>query len=116
MRLTKRQLKRIIREEYTRLKRRGLIKEVFGPVKGDPVYTAAQQCLADCSQETISFIAYCDKGIELLDKFQASDCSEDVEMDLMDCMEVLEMDMGHDPKIACQALVNVVHEMDGVSV
>ena len=28
MRLTKRQLKRIIREEYTRLKRRGLIKEM----------------------------------------------------------------------------------------
>lgn len=27
MKLTKRQLKRIIREEYTRLKRRGLIKE-----------------------------------------------------------------------------------------
>ena len=30
MRLTKRQLKRIIREEYTRLKRRGLIKEISG--------------------------------------------------------------------------------------
>ena len=30
MRLTKRQLKRIIREEYTRLKRRGLIKEAMG--------------------------------------------------------------------------------------
>ena len=30
MRLTKRQLKRIIREEYTRLKKRGLIKESFG--------------------------------------------------------------------------------------
>ena len=29
MRLTKRQLKRIIREEYTRLKRHGLIKESF---------------------------------------------------------------------------------------
>ena len=29
MRLTKRQLKRIIREEYSRLKRRGLIKESF---------------------------------------------------------------------------------------
>ena len=29
MRLTKRQLKRIIREEYSRLKRRGLIKETF---------------------------------------------------------------------------------------
>ena len=30
MRLTKRQLKRIIREEYSRLKRRGLIKESMG--------------------------------------------------------------------------------------
>ena len=30
MRLTKRQLKRIIREEYTRLKRRGLINEMAG--------------------------------------------------------------------------------------
>ena len=30
MRLTKRQLKRIIREEYSRLKRRGLIKEATG--------------------------------------------------------------------------------------
>ena len=29
MKLTKRQLKRIIREEYTRLKRRGLIRENF---------------------------------------------------------------------------------------
>ena len=33
MRLTKRQLKRIIREEYSRLKRRGLIKEGI-PGKG----------------------------------------------------------------------------------
>ena len=30
MRLTKRRLKRIIREEYTRLKRRGLIREMAG--------------------------------------------------------------------------------------
>jgi len=30
MKITKRQLKRIIREEYSRLKRRGLIKESFG--------------------------------------------------------------------------------------
>ena len=30
MRLTKRQLKRIIREEYSRLKRRGLIREYGG--------------------------------------------------------------------------------------
>ena len=32
MRLTKRQLKRIIREEYSRLKRRGLIKEARMPM------------------------------------------------------------------------------------
>ena len=31
MRLTKRQLKRIIREEYSRLKRRGLIREPYAP-------------------------------------------------------------------------------------
>ena len=31
MRLTKRQLKRIIREEYSRLKRRGLIRESMDP-------------------------------------------------------------------------------------
>ena len=30
MKITKRQLKRIIREEYTRLKRRGLIREAYG--------------------------------------------------------------------------------------
>ena len=30
MKITKRQLKRIIREEYSRLKRRGLIKEMSG--------------------------------------------------------------------------------------
>ena len=30
MRITKRQLKRIIREEYSRLKRRGLIREMAG--------------------------------------------------------------------------------------
>ena len=34
MRLTKRQLKRIIREEYSRLKRRGLIKEMGMPMGG----------------------------------------------------------------------------------
>ena len=39
MRLTKRQLKRIIREEYTRLKRRGLIKESVGEYGGDPIDT-----------------------------------------------------------------------------
>lgn len=35
MRLTKRQLKRIIREEYSRLARRGLIKESMKTLHGD---------------------------------------------------------------------------------
>ena len=52
MRLTKRQLKRIIREEYSRLKRRGLIREfgysdeeLFG---GGGVEQAVQGILSDC--------------------------------------------------------------------
>ena len=43
MRLTKGQLKRIIREEYSRLKRRGLIAEA--PMRGDQD-ACIQQCLA----------------------------------------------------------------------
>ena len=39
MRLTKRQLKRIIREEYTRLKRRGLITEMNFTTMGAPYDT-----------------------------------------------------------------------------
>ena len=42
MRLTKRQLKRIIREEYTRLKRRGLIREA-GELEHDEDEFLAQQ-------------------------------------------------------------------------
>ena len=38
MRLTKRQLKRIIREEYSRLKRKGLIRESFYDKLPEPVY------------------------------------------------------------------------------
>ena len=36
MKITKRQLKRIIREEYSRLKRRGLIKEAWSSQPGGP--------------------------------------------------------------------------------
>ena len=39
MKLTKRQLKRIIREEYNRLKRRGLIREMGGNI---------QACIDEC--------------------------------------------------------------------
>ena len=59
MRLTKRQLKRIIREEYTRLKRRGLIKEsIMGPQEKQAVQAYCDQMgLGMC--EVIS----CDDGL-----------------------------------------------------
>ena len=47
MRLTKRQLKRIIREEYTRLKRRGLIRE-FGYDDPSMVEDSHQACVEAC--------------------------------------------------------------------
>ena len=37
MKITKRQLKRIIREEYSKLKRRGLLREMRGGMTSDPV-------------------------------------------------------------------------------
>ena len=55
MKLTKRQLKRIIREEYTRLKRHGLIRESwadqpddlsYGRPKEDKHDECVQKCLA----------------------------------------------------------------------
>lgn len=47
MRLTKRQLKRIIREEYSRLKRRGLIREMYDDNAAFDNYDACvQKCLA----------------------------------------------------------------------
>lgn len=62
MRLTKRQLKRIIREEYSRLKRRGLIRE-FYPGDGEfgdannPADTLAQQIMMElpegCSYDEV---------------------------------------------------------------
>lgn len=59
MRLTKRQLKRIIREEYSRLKRRGLIKEsAMGPAEKQAVQAYCDQMgMGMC--EVIS----CDDGL-----------------------------------------------------
>ena len=49
MRLTKRQLKRVIREEYSRLKRRGLIKE--GSWSDDPIEDAYMCVSETCDLE-----------------------------------------------------------------
>tara|TARA_R110000851_G_scaffold25240_13_gene72926 strand:- start:2086 stop:2427 length:342 start_codon:yes stop_codon:yes gene_type:complete len=47
MKLSKRQLKRIIREEYSRLKRRGLIKEsmknLYGDIQNEILYIGQEQ-------------------------------------------------------------------------
>ena len=47
MRLTKRQLKRIIREEYTRLKRRGLIRESFRDMRHSSSMQRSAQDMED---------------------------------------------------------------------
>ena len=51
MRLTKRQLKRIIREEYSRLKRRGLIQESF---QDNHAGTASAELHAVCLDKGMS--------------------------------------------------------------
>ena len=73
MRLSKRQLKRIIREEYTRLKRRGLIKEstwqyneAMGPGGQDcEEGTTIEQCAQTWAQATMS-----DYGMETIANIQ----------------------------------------------
>ncbi len=48
MKITKRQLKRIIREEYSRLKRRGLIRESI-PASGEgSIADVIKQCVSEC--------------------------------------------------------------------
>ena len=53
MRLTKRQLKRIIREEYSRLKRRGLLKESMG----SPADAEAEAIITDFGLEVFGNLA-----------------------------------------------------------
>jgi len=48
MRLTKRQLKRIIREEYSRLKRRGLIKEYYDGEDDNAAFDNYDACVQSC--------------------------------------------------------------------
>ena len=49
MKITKRQLKRIIREEYSRLKRRGLIKESMS-AEGS-IDDIINQCVMECQAD-----------------------------------------------------------------
>ena len=84
MKLSKRQLKRIIREEYTRLKRRGLIREMVDPTEVDAL---ADECRAmmdagicqslDQCFEDLGLIIQDPHDVELMDAIRA-------QMDLRD--------------------------------
>ena len=59
MRLSKRQLKRIIREEYSRLRRRGLIKESYAYPNFDSTWDTDEedmplQSLEECAADQVS--------------------------------------------------------------
>ena len=51
MKLSKRQLKRIIREEYSRLKRRGLIRESIPTAGKGSIEDIIEQCVKDCQAD-----------------------------------------------------------------
>ena len=51
MKITKGQLKRIIREEYSRLKRRGLIRESIPTAGEGSIEDIIDQCVKDCQAD-----------------------------------------------------------------
>lgn len=58
MKITKSQLKRIIREEYSQLKRRGLIKESYGAIDSHAVAEAAFNAYQEGIRKLSDFIEY----------------------------------------------------------
>ena len=68
MKLSKRQLKRIIREEYSRLKRRGLIRESMHdiPAQGEgSIEDIINKCVKDCEADpTASVERVCDTWLQ----------------------------------------------------
>ena len=72
MRLTKKQLKRIIREEYTRLKRQGLIKEsLYGLGGKSPVPPSNRQ---DLVFQMIDYLDQLDAETErAMDRYEMDD-------------------------------------------
>ena len=102
MRLTKRQLKRIIREEYSRLKRRGLIRESNGLPRGGSTATIEFECLAGGPNITCNVPNGAIMEIQDAYDMMEEGYPEGMEY-LMDSMQGLyeicqeqAMDMGHD--------------------
>ena len=108
MRLTKRYLKRIIREEYSRLKRRGLLSETavwqFNPAMGEdgqdcPEGTSIEECadgwaqyIADIDYDTLFDIKHrapMKDGPESLEYIMRT--GDDAAMALEECMEGMDI-------------------------
>ena len=82
MRLTKRQLKRIIREEYTRLKRRGLIRESrYGILDEEQVGDMMVGCLDAYSEAIGDFDIQCSPPHTLLQCVRYADALYDAGYD-----------------------------------
>lgn len=65
MKLSKRQLKRIIREEYSRLKRRGLIRESIPTAGEGSIEDIINKCVKDCEADpTASVERVCDMWLQ----------------------------------------------------
>ena len=101
MRLSKRQLKKIIREEYSRLKRRGLIRESLQP--GGPEFMALKDLMDEyCSAATIQLIISCDKGSELEAKAYAQE--NDTMFEIQDIVADMREDFGMEPAVTLDAM------------
>ena len=96
MRLSKRQLKRIIREEYSKLKRRGLIREMVMITDEDMLYDARELIESELSDETILAIAAYGKESEFAYNY-IRDLDEDMKDEIRDCCHELGMN-GYAPK------------------
>ena len=84
MRLSKRQLKRIIREEYSKLKRRGLIRETAMITDEDMLYDAREMVEEELSNETILAIAAYGKESEFAYNY-VRDLDENMKDEIRDC-------------------------------
>ena len=89
MRLSKRQLKRIIREEYSKLKRRGLISEMVRITNEDMLYDARELVEMSLDDQTILDIAAYGKESEF-----AYNHMQDMSPDQIDDIRDLCSDLG----------------------
>jgi len=101
MKLSKRQLKRIIREEYSRLKRRGLIREYMQP--GSDEFMALKDLMDEyCSPATIQLIMDSDKGSEL--KARAFRQENNTMFEIQDIIADMREMFGMDPDVTLDSM------------